>query len=100
MPLRDYPGQHNADGSTNVVTIGNGFLDTSNSSFVPLLADEVFTGVGINVLDYVEVIISVYSDVDSATDGLSIEYSAMTPPTATVPKTRTRKIWMKRAKRW
>ncbi len=64
------------DGSTPVTAVNNGVLDTSNSSFTPLLADGVFTGVGINALDYVEAIISVYSDVGSAVDGLSIEYSA------------------------
>ncbi len=53
-----------------------GVLDTGNSSFAPLLADQPFVGNGINVLDYVEVVISVYSDVQSATDGLLIEYSA------------------------
>jgi hypothetical protein len=58
-----------------------GVISTVNSSAVPLPADtggndHIFTGVAEDVTDFGTVEISVYSDVASATDGLSIEYSS------------------------
>ena len=53
----------------------NGTLSIVNSTDVVLGVGGVFTGVGEDVEDFVEARIAVYSDVGSATDGLSIQYS-------------------------
>ncbi len=66
----------NNNKTVNVSALNNGVLDLGNSTSLPLLAGETFTGVGIRVTDYVEVIVAPYSDVASATDGLKIQYSS------------------------
>ncbi len=53
-----------------------GVISTINSSSAPLGIGGVFTGVSEDVTDFGTVEISVYSDVASATDGLSIEFSS------------------------
>ncbi len=62
--------------TVNTSTLNNGVLSGGNSSSENLLADEPFEGSGLIVTDYVEVEVSVFSDVASAENGLSIEYSA------------------------
>lgn len=54
----------------------NGKASTDNSSSSLLGISGVFTGTGEDVVQFVEVKIAVYSDVASATNGLSIEFSA------------------------
>lgn len=56
-------------------------VDVNNSTSTPLAADtggvdHIFTGEATPVVDFVESRVNVYSDVASATDGLSIQYSS------------------------
>jgi len=53
----------------------NGTVDPDNSSTTPLTGDAVFTGLAMDVLDVADISVFVFSDVDSATDGLSIQWS-------------------------
>lgn len=53
-----------------------GSIDEGNSSSSVLDADGVFTGTAIDIIDYPLIFISVYSDVSSAVDGLSIQQSS------------------------
>jgi hypothetical protein len=55
--------------------IPTNLLDTGNSSEALLGIGAVFTGSWVDTLDYGTAIVGVESDVDSATDGLVIEYS-------------------------
>lgn len=55
-------------GETNLVS-------TVNSSSAALLADQSFTGTGEDILAYGTIIVSVYSNVDSATGGLEFQFS-------------------------
>lgn len=52
-----------------------GVVDSGNSSATPLVGDAVFPGVAFEILNYGIYFVSVYSDVASATDGLSIQQS-------------------------
>lgn len=70
----------NNDGSIFITSVNNGTVDTNNSSTIPLPADtggsdHIFTGAATRVLDFVEARVAPYSDVASAIDGLSIQYS-------------------------
>ena len=49
-----------------------GFISEDNSSETPLIADAKFPGAAIEILNYGIVFVSVYTDVDSAVDGLEI----------------------------
>lgn len=51
-------------------------VDDNNSSSIPLGISGVFTGIATEILDYGIIFINVYSDVASATDGLSIQQSS------------------------
>jgi hypothetical protein len=53
-----------------------GKVDDSNSSTTPLSGGAAFTGTATEILDYGIVFVSVYADVASATNGLSIEQSS------------------------
>lgn len=53
-----------------------GIVDTDNSSATPLVGDAVFPGAAVEILDFGTVFVSVYADVASATDGLSIQQSS------------------------
>lgn len=64
----------NETGQVHVVLRGD--VDSKNSSSTILDASEVFTGEAVETLDYAVVNISVYSDVASAVDGLSIQQSS------------------------
>jgi len=64
----------NASGQLKVVLDGK--VDTDNSTSTPLAVDATFTGVAVETLDYALIFITVYSDVASATDGLTIEMSS------------------------
>jgi hypothetical protein len=63
----------NDDGQLHVVQEGK--VDTGNSSSAPLAADAVFTGVSVETLPFAVIVVSVYSNVASATDGLDIQQS-------------------------
>ena len=59
------------------VTSGNiGQVNSGNSSSTPLGAGGVFTGSSVDILNYSIVAISVFSDQESAADGLSIQQSS------------------------
>lgn len=53
-----------------------GLLDANNSTAIPLGADEIFTGTATNTLNYAIVFVTVFSNVASATDGLSVQQSS------------------------
>lgn len=63
----------NESGQGHVVMTST--VDSNNSSTTPLSSGGVFTGTTIDILDYSIVNITVFSDVASATDGLSIQQS-------------------------
>lgn len=52
----------------------DGYISETNTSQTPLLADEMFTGLQVDTLNYGMILVSVFSDVGSATDGLSIQF--------------------------
>ena len=52
-----------------------GVVSTVNSSATPLGIDGVFTGTSEDITGYASVIVNVFADQASATDGLSIEFS-------------------------
>jgi len=51
------------------------FTDVDNSSQTPLIADAVFTGEWTEILQFSVVLVTVLSDIASATDGLCVEWS-------------------------
>jgi hypothetical protein len=53
----------------------NGTASTNNSTTTPLAASAVFTGTSEDVLNYNEIRVTVYSDVVSGVDGLSMQQS-------------------------
>lgn len=63
----------NSEGELSVSLDGK--IDTGNTTTTAMLADEVYTGTAFNICTTAVIIVSVYSDVASATDGLMVEYS-------------------------
>jgi len=63
----------NTDNQLHVVMAGK--IDTANSSTTPLGIDGVFTGTAVNTLEFSVIQIIVFSNIISATDGFSIEFS-------------------------
>lgn len=63
-----------AHGSGNPIH-KNGILDQNNSTTTALLANETYTGTAFEVTGYASINVNVYSDVNSATDGLKVEFS-------------------------
>jgi len=66
---------------TENITIGGsgivgGMVDNTNSSSTPLLSGGVFSGEIFNILPYAIVFVTVYSDVDSAANGLELQISS------------------------
>jgi hypothetical protein len=51
-------------------------LDANNSTTTPLGGDAVFTGTGTDLLGYSAVCITLYADVDSATNGMTFQFSS------------------------
>jgi len=72
-PVTGNKANVNSDGQLHVVLEGS--ILTGNSSNTPLAAAGVFTGVSISTLEYAILIVSVYADQASATDGLEIQFS-------------------------
>jgi hypothetical protein len=62
--------------SGQMLVVLDGRVDDDNSSNTPLLANAVFIGEAVSTLDYAAIIISSYSDVASAVDGLCIQFSS------------------------
>jgi len=62
-----------ADGELHVMQPGH--ISTVNSSSAALLADAVFTGVAEEITNIATILIAVYSNVGSAVDGLSVQWS-------------------------
>ncbi len=54
----------------------NGTVDANNNSSTPLGIGATFTGTSTDILQFSGITISVFSDVASATDGLSVQFSA------------------------
>ena len=63
----------NEDGQLHIVAKGK--VDDGNSTNTPLLAGGIFTGIAKETLSFAVIVVSVYSDVESAVDGLSIQQS-------------------------
>ena len=61
--------------STALPTALQGVVDAGNSSTTPLGAGEVFTGTAMDLLNYAVINVNVNSNVASATDGLSVQFS-------------------------
>jgi hypothetical protein len=57
-------------------TVMSSLVSVLSSSSTPLGVDGVFTGESQNILDYAVIGVAVFSDKASATDGLSVEFSA------------------------
>jgi len=62
-------------GSNPFPTLLNGTIVASNSSTTPLAGGGVFTGAAMEVTNYAVINVNVYSDVASATDGVSVQFS-------------------------
>lgn len=56
-------------------TLLNGTIVASNSSTTPLTGGGVFTGAAMEITNYAVINVNVYSDVASATNGLSVQFS-------------------------
>ncbi len=64
----------NSDGQLHVVRDGS-VVDSNNSTSSTLGIDAVFTGTGTDILGYNNVTIQLFADQDSATSGISFEFS-------------------------
>lgn len=64
----------NSDNQLHVVLMGK--VDTANSSATPLTSGSVFTGTAFDTRDFGFIFATVFSDVASATDGLSFQQSS------------------------
>lgn len=63
-------------GASNVtVDYIKGYVDAGNSSTTPLAANGVFTGTAIDVTNFAVINVNVYSDVASATNGVTVQFS-------------------------
>lgn len=61
-------------GQSRSISSIDGFISDGNSSGTPLLAGATFTGTQIDTLNYGMIMVSVFSDVASATDGLITQF--------------------------
>jgi len=52
-----------------------GVINAANSSTTPLAGGGVFTGTAMDLLNYAVINVNVYADVDSATNGLTVQFS-------------------------
>ena len=62
-------------GSNPFPTLLNGTIVASNSSTTPLLGGGVFTGAAMEITNYAVINVCVYSDVASATNGVTVQFS-------------------------
>lgn len=59
----------------NTVIKDNGQVDIVNSTNIPLSANAVFNGLSVDSLNYAMILVSVYSNVASATKGFCLQFS-------------------------
>ncbi len=76
IPLRVFSQPFVAGHSGESFTIRANIVSTANSSDSTLEADEVFTGTMEDIRNTAVIIVTTTSDVASATDGLSVEFSS------------------------
>jgi len=62
-------------GSNPFPTLSSGTIVASNSSISPLTGGGVFTGAAMEITNYAVINVCVYSDVASATNGLTVQFS-------------------------
>jgi len=67
-----------------IISDHNGILDEGNSTHDVLIAAQTFEGEAINILPYSIIYVTVYSDVESATNGLVIEQGHSTNGVETI----------------
>lgn len=65
-----------ANGYLGLVTVTPGHISDTNSTSSPLSAGATFTGTSTETINHGIAMVSVFSDVASATDGLSIQFSS------------------------
>ena len=65
----------NLGSNNDVVTSPDNTIDSNNSTTTPLGGGAAFTGTGTDVSDYASVAITLFADVDGATDGMSFQFS-------------------------
>lgn len=68
------PAGDNNIGNVDVLTVGS-VIDANNSTTTPLGGGAVFTGTGTDMLGYSAVTVALASDVDSAVDGMTFQFS-------------------------
>jgi hypothetical protein len=68
-------GDGNVDATTQRIVMAANVISSSNSSTTPLSANAIFTGTSEDIISYSEARVTIYSDVPSATEGLSIQQS-------------------------
>jgi hypothetical protein len=61
--------------SGTITTSLEGFVDPGNSSITPLAAGATYTGTAIEITDYSAINVAAFSDVNSAINGLRMEFS-------------------------
>lgn len=69
------PFHMDVNGNLKVSSAATGALSPTNSSTTPLGGGGVFTGTSVNVLAYGSIVVTVFANVASATNGLSIQQS-------------------------
>lgn len=91
--IANYEDRNNGAGTTSIIdpvsgnavainatgqmhTVMRAATDTKNSTKVLLGANGVFLGESVELLDYAEITMSVYTDKDSAVDGLCLQFSS------------------------
>ena len=62
--------------SGQMLVVLDGKVETNNTTRVLLSAGEAFTGEAVNTLDYAIINVAVFSDVESAEDGLCFQFSS------------------------
>ena len=65
----------NSDGSIDISSVQNGVIDTNNETLTPLLSGQSFIGSATDISNYASIGLMVYADVNSANDGLTVQYS-------------------------
>jgi len=71
------PKSSGGGGGASNVTVDyiKGYVNAGNSSTTPLGANAVFTGSAMDVTDFAVINVNVYSDVASATNGVTVQFS-------------------------
>jgi len=59
-----------------VFTVNDGFVDVNNSTTTPLGSGGTFTGAATDMLPYMSGRVNIFTDVDSATDGVKLQFSS------------------------